>query len=318
MKKAKILWTITDGSHGMISQANGLAQNISESFIEKKISIKWPWAALQPGFLPINTKIFNNGFIEKQLPSTIITCGRRSIYASLYLKRKLKKKLVSIHIQNPKININNFDYLVVPNHDDMKGNNVITSVGALHHLTYDKINNAKKIFDYPKNKEIVVIIIGGENKHYNFDKNTINELLKKIKKLNNNENKYYYIFVPSRRTDDSIIKFIKDYFKDEYFIWDKKIENPYLFSLKIGNYFIVTSDSTSMISEAAYTGKPVFVYQLPFKRKSKRIENFHREFEKKGITRSFDEILYQWTYEPLNEAKRIAKMINERINNNEQ
>ena len=72
------------------------------------------------------------------------------------------------------LNINNFDYLVVPNHDDIKGNNVITSVGALHHLTYDKINNAKKIFDYPKNKEIVVIIIGGENKHYNFDKNTIN------------------------------------------------------------------------------------------------------------------------------------------------
>ena len=52
-------------------------------------------------------------------------------------------------------------------------------------------------------------------------------------------------------------------------------ENPYIFALNNSAFFVVTSDSTSMISECAFTGKPIFVFHLPFKRLSKRIENFH-------------------------------------------
>ena len=81
------LWTITDGSQGMISQTNGLAQNLFEEFKEKKIELKWPWSRLQPGFLPIHKNIFNFDFIESDLPKIVISCGRKSIYASLYLKK---------------------------------------------------------------------------------------------------------------------------------------------------------------------------------------------------------------------------------------
>ena len=38
-----------------------------------------------------------------------------------------------------------------------------------------------------------------------------------------------------------------------------------------------------MISECAFTGKPIYVYHLPFKRISNRIESFHNEFENKKI-----------------------------------
>ena len=86
------LWTITDGSQGMISQVNGLAQYLTPSFIEKKIKLKWPWSILQPGFLPINKKIFNISFFEGNLPNITISCGRKSVYASLYLKNILKEK----------------------------------------------------------------------------------------------------------------------------------------------------------------------------------------------------------------------------------
>ena len=65
------LWTITDGSQGMISQVNGLAQYLTTSFIEKKVELKWPWSILQPGFLPINKKIFNISFFEGNLPKFI-------------------------------------------------------------------------------------------------------------------------------------------------------------------------------------------------------------------------------------------------------
>ena len=98
-------------------------------------------------------------------------------------------------------------------------------------------------------------------------------------------------------------------------VWDGKKNNPYFYALGNSKFFIVTSDSTSMISECAFTGKPIFVHHLPFKRKSKRIENFHNEFENLNITRNFDNTLNlkNWNYNHLNETKRIAGIIKKRI-----
>ena len=81
------------------------------------------------------------------------------------------------------------------------------------------------------------------------------------------------------------------------------------------SFFIVTSDSTSMISEAAVSGKPIYVYHLAFKRKSKRIENFHKEFSELGITKDIINFnhLSNWTYNPLNESERIAIIIKKKI-----
>ena len=70
-----------------------------------------------------------------------------------------------------------------------------------------------------------------------------------------------------------------------------------------------------MISEAAVSGKPIYVYHLKFKRKSKRIENFHKEFSELGITKDIINFnhLSNWTYNPLNESERIAMIIKKRI-----
>ena len=68
-----------------------------------------------------------------------------------------------------------------------------------------------------------------------------------------------------------------------------------------------------MISEASITGKPIFIFHLPYKRKSKRMEYFHREFSEKGITKPFTNDLFNWTYNSLDESKRIAGILNTRI-----
>ena len=98
-------------------------------------------------------------------------------------------------------------------------------------------------------------------------------------------------------------------------VWNGFKKNPYCFALKNSNFFIVTSDSTSMISECAFTGKPIFVYHLPLRRKSQRINNFHYEFENLNITHRFsDNIkLIEWKYTRLDEAKRISGILKERI-----
>ena len=51
-------------------------------------------------------------------------------------------------------------------------------------------------------------------------------------------------------------------------------KKAYLSSLAIADYIIVTCDSTSMISEAAMTGKPIYVAQIPTIKNNYRFKKF--------------------------------------------
>ena len=70
-----------------------------------------------------------------------------------------------------------------------------------------------------------------------------------------------------------------------------------------------------MISEASISGMPIYIYQLPKKRKSIRFIRFHEEFKNLNITKDLPitNILEAWSYDKLNESKRIAGIIKERI-----
>ena len=51
----------------------------------------------------------------------------------------------------------------------------------------------------------------------------------------------------------------KDFFNNSQIIITNVDKKAYLSALKISDHIIVTCDSTSMISEAAITGKPIYV-----------------------------------------------------------
>ena len=87
LDKIKI-WAVTDGSQGMISQVMGLSNQISSNIKEIKTDLIFPWNKLQPGLLPIYKWIFNNKIPINEKPNILISCGRKSVYFSLYCKKK--------------------------------------------------------------------------------------------------------------------------------------------------------------------------------------------------------------------------------------
>ena len=301
------IWSLTDGSEGMISQTKGLAFELSNDVKELKTDIIFPWSKLQPGILPIYNWIFKNK-IPNNIPDIIISCGRKSVYLSIFLKKKFKK-IINIHIQNPKISSNYFSYVIAPNHDNFKGKNVINSIGALHYF-----KNEKKKFDI-NNKNLVSCIIGGENNHYLFTLKEANNLCNKIIDLKTKNINLDFLVITSRRTSKDIKNLIKNKLDSISKLWLGEGKNPYEFALYNSSFFIITSDSTSMISEASISGMPIYVYQLPHKRKSIRFNRFHNEFKKLNIIRDFPStnILENWSYDKLDESKRIAGIIKERI-----
>ncbi len=306
-----IVWSITDGSQGMISQTKGLAYEFNKNITEIKTDILFPWSKLQPGILPIYKWIFKNKIPKEKVPNIIISCGRKSVYLSIYIKKKFPS-VINIHIQNPKISSKYFSYIVAPNHDNYSGRNIINSVGALHKFKNEKIN--KDNFKI-NSDNLVSCIIGGENNHYLFKKKEAQILCEKIKDLKFKNPKLNFLVITSRRTNYEIKKLLKDQLETISKIWLGEDKNPYEFALYNSKFFIITSDSTSMISEASVSGMPIYVYHLPFKRRSIRLIRFHNEFNNLKITKDFISlnILENWSYDKLNESERIAGIIKERI-----
>ena len=318
-KTNKLAWCLTDGSAGMISQVRGLAEALNVNYELKVVKLNFPWSKLPVNLLPLSNMMFKNlsDFnLDSKVPDILISCGKRSIYASLFIKKKSIKRVFSIHIQNPRVNTNNFDIVVAPSHDNVVGHNVITTDLAINHITPKLLDkHAEKMKDSfgSIQKPICTVFIGGKSRNYKFDQSNVIELAKTLDKVMNNNNVQMFI-VFSRRTDE----FIKDYLKKKYskqnIVWEGK-ENPYLALMHYSKYLICTSDSVSIISESVSAKKPVFIYKLPTSKRNNRIESFISTLVKKNYVKILSDRLEDHSNYYENETTEVAKTIYERYSN---
>ena len=311
MSKLKGL-LLTEGMHGMISQVEGLAKGLDLDFIHEKIELNNFWKFLPPKITPVKSFVFKNKI--NQYFNIVISCGRKSVIPSLYLKNKYKSKIINIHIQDPKVSLNNFDLVIAPEHDRITGSNVLTTKGAIHYLTKDELvlsqNYLKSKVD-PK-KKIVSFIIGGPNKYYSYNESVIDGIFSRVKK-SFIQNNYQAIIIPSMRTPKKIIEMAQNYFDNNQIVITNVDKKAYLSSLQLADHIVVTCDSTSMISEAALTGKPIYVAQMPAIKKNNRFKDFFELFESLNIIKSLGTSIQDWNYEKLDETQRISSYIKDKI-----
>ena len=115
------------------------------------------------------------------------------------------------------------------------------------------------------------------------------------------------VYCFSRRTSVITKKIISKRKKIDHFCYDYQDKDPYWFLINNSTHFIVTQDSVSMISDAAFTGRPVYVAKI--KNIKKKLKKFVDNLEKKGVIKYFDGEILSWKYEKINESKRIAKVL---------
>ena len=304
---------LTEGMHGMISQVEGLAKALNLDFIHEKIELNNFWKLIPPKLTPVKSFVFKNNI--QQNFDIIISCGRKSVIPSIYLKQKFKNKIINIHIQDPKVSLDNFDFVISPTHDILKGRNVLTSKGAIHYLTENELIENENYLKPKINKEkLITLIVGGPNKYYDYNDKTIDEIFLKIK--DNFINKgYQLIFIPSMRTPQNVINKAANYFGENQIIITNVNKKAYLSSLKLADHIVVTCDSTSMISEAAMTGKPIYVAQMPAIKNNKRFRKFFELFKSLNIIKDLENSVDEWNYEKLNETDKISSYIKEQLKN---
>ncbi len=64
-----------------------------------------------------------------------------------------------------------------------------------------------------------------------------------------------------------------------------------------------------MISEAAMTGKPVYIAMMKSFKPTGRFKKFYSQLGNLGITRELKDKVESWSYKSLNEVSRIAPIV---------
>jgi hypothetical protein len=255
----------------------------------------------------------------KYIPKYIISAGRKSAPIAIFLKKNYNFLPKIIQIMRPEINFNKFDFVIVPEHDEPKPpypKNLILSLGALTKIEKNiEEKNHQEFLNQLQNfpKPIITLLIGGSSKKAKFSLKTAEELVYQALSIKKNMNATL-IIVNSRRTDFEINNFIKK-IADKNFIFcdfnEVKNNNPFNLILNFSDFFIISGDSVSMISDCCSTGKSVFIFDDGII-SSKKHQKFHKILVEKNYAKFLD-IKYQElnNFNPpkLEEVKRICKLI---------
>ena len=305
-------WVVTDGKAGMINQCVGLAEALDADFEVKRVALRTPWRDLTPYFRWGGRMQFasNSDPLRPPWPDLLIATGRHSVAASILVKRLSHGKTRTVQIQNPVISPNHFDLVVAPRHDNLSGENVVVTKGALHRITPAMLREGVEHLAWRLQhlkRPYISVLIGGSNGAYRLGREEMQSLASRLATCARAMNASL-IITPSRRTGEGNRELLKDALIDvPHYMWTGQGENPYFGVLGLGDFIVVTADSVNMVSEAASTGKPVYVAELPGG--SPKFEAFHRGLLQEGITRTFEHTLDSYEYQPLDDVAMVADKV---------
>lgn len=282
----------------MASQALGLAEATGFPFIEKRLAVRLPWVWLPPALwsLPFRAVRDAGARLTPPWPDLIIACGRNAAMPALAVRRANAGRTVAVQIQDPGVGRQEFDLLVVPEHDCLRGQRVVVTQGAVHRVTQTRLATERQRFPALETlpRPIVSVLIGGANKAYRLTLRRLGEIGDALGAMLRAAGGSALV-TPSRRTGAAGLAVLRDRLKGvPASIWDGSGENPYFAYLALADALLVTADSVSMISEAAATGKPVHILGLAGG--NAKFARFHSAMEAAGITRPFSGQIEYWSY----------------------
>jgi mitochondrial fission protein ELM1 len=309
------IWAISDGRAGIEAQAVGLAEAVARqvpaTIVVKRVGWsgrigRLPWWA---NWLPRRWLTPESG-IQAPWPDLWIAAGRATLPLSIRAKRWSGGKTYVVQIQDPRVPANMFDLVIPPRHDRLTGDNVLPITGSPHRVTsqrleteYEKFKDRIDGLPHPR----VAVLLGGKSKAFDLPALRAAEMAHQIQ-LPLEQEGGSLLMTFSRRTPEPAKALLTARLRHlPGMIWDGDGANPYFAFLAAADYILVTEDSTNMATEAASTGKPVFILKMDGA--SLKFRLFHQELESMGAARPYGGAFHGWTYEPVDETGRAAAEI---------
>lgn len=315
--KPLTIWAVSDGRAGIEAQVVGMAEALAHARRPKPtVEVKRIGWRDHTGRLPWWLVPFPKRWltpesgIEPPWPDLMVAAGRATLPVSMRMRRWSKRKTFVVQLQDPRCSPRHFDVVVPPRHDRLSGDNVIPLTGSPHRVTAARLAKEHRRFARrldPLPHPRVAVLVGGKSKGFDLPAGRAVAMAREIRTPLEAEGGSL-LMTFSRRTPEPAKEAMMAALGDlPGMIWDGVGANPYFAFLAAADYILVTEDSTNMATEAASTGKPVFILRM--EGQSHKFRLFHETLERHGAARPFGGGFHRWTYAPLQETERAAKEI---------
>lgn len=312
-------WVLSDGAAGNENQAIALARALGLDAEVLRLSTRAPWRWLAPRLVFGAERAFGDAFalrLRGDLPQIAIGCGRHAALATRILKRCGGDAIRCVQILDPRIDPRVFDLVIAPEHDGLRGDNVLATLGALNSVDDAWLEQART--DWPALVALpgprTLLLLGGPNRALQLDADYWRGLAAHIATLLARDGGSLLVS-SSRRTPAWLRDAARNDLADLPGVqWHGPDDgpNPYAGFLAAADRIVVTPDSVNLLSEACATRAPVWIHQpVPL---TGKIGGFVARLRECGRVQILgDDTHIALDVEPLRETARIAADIRARL-----
>jgi mitochondrial fission protein ELM1 len=306
-------WVLTDGKAGDEQQCLGVADALGIEpelrHVRPRAPFSWlmPWGPVDPRERPDAP----GSPLAAPFPDLVIASGRRAVPALRAVKRASGGRAYTVFLKDPRTGLGAADLIWVPEHDRLRGPNVLTTLTPPHRVSHSRLEAARRSPDprlAVRARPRVAVLAGGDSRHHRFTDEDVVRFGADLTRLA--ETGAGLMITASRRTPPALRSALRALAERHGgFFWDGSGENPYVALLALADGIVVTADSFNMIGEAAATGTPIHVFE-PSGGHSK-LRAFVAGLQRYGAVHPFTGRLEAKPYDALDSTPTIARAIAE-------
>jgi mitochondrial fission protein ELM1 len=304
------IWAVSDGRAGIEAQALGLAEAVARlrpALITVK-RIGWraglgrlPWRLIPPGARTGDP-------IAPPWPDIWIATGRATLPLSTRMLAWAEGRTFVVQTQAPRAPLARFDLVIPPKHDGLSGPNVFSILGAPSRMSEERLVVERARFEdrlAPLPRPRVAVIVGGKSKAHDLPAGRAAAMAEEICRAVEAAGGSLLVSFTRRTPAAAREAMARAFGRLPGIVWKGEGDNPYFAFLADADAILVTEDSTNLATEAAATGKPLFILRMAGH--SAKLARFHAELERRGVARPFEGAFSAEAYAPLAETDRAAR-----------
>ena len=240
-------------------------------------------------------------------PDILIASGRVTVpYVRAWKRRS--PNIFAAFLQDPRWGRAEMDLIWVPEHDAIRGANVVSTLTSPHPLSPARLAAARAAPD-PRLAALpsprCAVLLGGPSGAQHFTAADCARLGQAIAAIR--AQGFSVMATPSRRTPPELASAVSQNIGEGFF-WDGAGENPYAAMLSLADAILVTGDSANMMGEATASGAPVHIFE-PTGGNPRKLAKSIDGLVARGAARRWAGRLEAFTYTPIDSSGEIAAAI---------
>lgn len=287
-------WILSDGKAGDETPCLGVAEALGLTPQVRRVAPRAPWLWTMP-WGPIDPREREDrpqSPLRPPYPELAIASGRRAVAYLRRIKRLSGGRTFTVFLKDPRTGTGAADFIWVPQHDALRGKNVLATLTSPHRISAERLAAARQnppapIAVLPRPR--VAVLIGGDSGRLKFSSRDVARFTQGLETVAAAGTALMGTL--SRRTAltrAALAEGVSQVFAGHGgYLWEGTGDNPYAALLANADAIIVTADSVNMVGEALAAGVPVHVFYPHATGRARKIAAFLRTLAACGAIRPF-------------------------------